>query len=83
MTELHVILPRDLEALVARRIAQGDYVDGDDYVRDLLRRDLHRTEEDRQWLQAMIDEGLASGIVDREPEDVLEDIIAERRASRG
>lgn len=77
MTELHVTLPPNLQAWVAQRVADGDYVDGDDYVRDLLRRDLGRADEDRRWLQAMIDEGLASGIVDREPEDVLEDILNE------
>ena len=83
MTQLNVTLPPNLEAWVARRIAQGDYVDGDDYVRDLLRRDLHHADDDRRWLQSMIDEGLASGIVDAEPEDVLEEIIAERRVARG
>lgn len=78
MTQLHVTLPPTLEAWVAQRVAQGDYLDGDDYVRDLLRRDRRRSEEDRRWLQSMLDEGLKSGIIDAEPEDALEEIIAER-----
>jgi hypothetical protein len=34
-------------------------------------------------LRALIDEGLASGIIDAEPEVVLDQIIAERRARYG
>lgn len=83
MTQLHVTLPPTLEAWVAQRVAQGDYLDGDDYVRDLLRRDRGHAEEDHRWLQTQIDVGLASGIIDAEPEDVLDDIMNEDPDFRG
>lgn len=57
----------------------GLYSDATDYIRDLLRRD----REDTSWLRARIEEGLASGIVDAEPEDVLDAIMAEDPDLRG
>ncbi len=77
MSELHVSLPSSLEAALQSRVEQGGYTDAPEYVRDLLRRDLSHHAEERRWLKAMIDEGLASGIDDREPEEVLAEIIAE------
>lgn len=72
-----IALPPGLKDWVETRLAAGDYADVSDYLRDLLRRDRDGAAVDRQWLKAMIDEGLASGIVDAEPEDVLAAIIAE------
>lgn len=75
MTELTISLPPVLKQWIDERVAQGLYADATDYVRDLLRRD--QAAEDDSWLQAMIDEGLASKALDAEPEDVLDAIIAE------
>lgn len=76
MSTLNVSMPAALEQWVRRRIAQGRYADAADYVRDLVRRDQQAAEEDAAWLKAAIEEGLASGTIDAEPEDVIEDIIA-------
>ena len=65
MTDLHVRLPAALDAALQSRVAAGGYLDAPEYVRDLLRRDLGDNVEDRQWLKAMIDEGLASGICEK------------------
>lgn len=75
MTELTISLPPVLKQWIDERVAQGLYADATDYVRDLLRRD--QAAEDDSWLQAMIDDGLASKALDAEPEDVLDAIIAE------
>lgn len=83
MSELSISMPPALEQWVYARLAQGRYADAADYVRDLVRRDQETVEDDNRWLKAMIDEGLASGSIDVEPEAVVEQIIADRSARRG
>ena len=39
--------------------------------------------KETEWLREQIAEGLASGMIDKEPEDVIEEIIAARRARNG
>ncbi len=82
MTELSKILPPDLENWIATRVAEGQFFDAGDYLRELVRRDRAEV-EDTAWVREMVAEGLASGIVDKDPSDVIEEIIAERRARRG
>lgn len=76
MTQLNIDMPPALQHWVDRRIAEGRFADATDYVRDLVRRDQERTEGDAAWVREMIAEGLASGVVDAEPEDVLREIMA-------
>lgn len=76
-------MPPALQQWVDTRLAQGRYADADDYLRDLVRRDQERAEEDTLWLKTMIEEGLAAGIVDAEPEDLIEEIIAKYPTSNG
>lgn len=76
MTQLTISMPPALEAWVQTRVAEGLYADAADYVRDLVRRDHADAEDDVQWVRAAIEEGLASGVIDREPEDVLKEIMA-------
>jgi antitoxin ParD1/3/4 len=83
MTELSLTVPPDLQRWLELRLSQGRYADAGDYVRDLIRRDQDAEAEDTAWVTAMLEEGLASGVVDKEPEDVIEEIIANRRARRG
>ena len=75
MNDLSKILPPDLETWIETRVAGGEYFDSADYLRQLVRKDRDEV-EDTAWVRAMIEEGLASGIVDQEPEDVIEEIIA-------
>lgn len=77
MTHLNVAIPPSLESWVNTRIAQGRYADAADYVRDLVRRDQENADDERAWLQAEIDKGLASGLVAGEAEDVLDAVMAE------
>jgi antitoxin ParD1/3/4 len=49
-------------------------------MRDLVRRDQEAAMTETEWLRELVAEGLASGVVDEEPETVIENIIARRRA---
>jgi antitoxin ParD1/3/4 len=71
-----ISMPPALEQWVDKRLAEGRYADTGDYLRDLIRRDQEAAEEDVRWVRAMIEEGLTSGVVDAEPEDVLREIMA-------
>ncbi len=81
MTELSKILPPDLESWIETRVAQGGFFDAGDYLRELVRRDRAEV-EDTAWVREKVAEGLASGVIDKDPTEVIEDIIAERRARR-
>lgn len=82
MAQLNVSIPSALKAWIDTRVDQGRYSSASDYIRDLVRRDQDREPEDAAWLQKMLDEGEASGVLDRDPYQVLEDVIAEGRAKR-
>lgn len=82
MTDLSFAIPPAMLDWLNQQVAEGRYVDAGDYLRDLLRREQEDAQE-LAWLREQIAEGLASGIVDKEPEDVIEEIIAARRARHG
>jgi antitoxin ParD1/3/4 len=78
----------EIQEWIAARLAEGGYADEEDYLLDLIRRDMQgaafdETPEEIAWVREKVAEGLASGVIDKEPEDVIEEIIAERRARRG
>lgn len=82
MTDLSFSLPSSLQSWIEAQVSQGHYADAGDYLRDLIRR--HRKEaEDLARLRTLIEEGEASGFIDADPETLIEEIIAERRARRG
>ncbi len=83
MMQLNISMPPALKEWVDSRLAQGRYTDAAEYLRDLVRRDKDGAEDDQRWLKTMIEEGLASGTIDAEPEDVIEEIIAEFPARNG
>jgi len=81
MTDLSFSFPPAMLDWLEQRVAQGDYVDAGDYLRDLIRRDQQAAENDAAWVRAMIAEGEASGFIEADPAQVIEDIIAEISAS--
>lgn len=81
MTDLSKFLPPDLEHWIETRVAEGRFFDASDYLRELIRRDRAEV-EDTAWVREKVAEGLASGIIDKDPTEVIEDIIAARRARR-
>jgi antitoxin ParD1/3/4 len=56
---MNVALPDSMRAYVAQRVESGQYGNTSEYVRDLIRQDQRAQEVKR--LQAMVEEGLASG----------------------
>lgn len=83
MSQLNVSIPPQLKSWIEHRVAEGRYSSASDYVRDLVRRDQESEPNDIEWIRGLIAEGLASDIVDKDPRDVMEEIIAERRARHG
>ena len=62
MATMNVSLPDPMKSWVERQSSEGRYANSSDYVRDLIRRDQIRTEAVAR-MQALVDEGLASGMV--------------------
>jgi antitoxin ParD1/3/4 len=76
MSQLTISLPPELQGWVDARLAKGGYTDAESYVRQLIQHDRYAYEAEVQRVRKLIDEGLASGVLDAEPEDVLDEIIA-------
>jgi antitoxin ParD1/3/4 len=83
MAQLNVSIPPALKSWIDHRVAEGRYSSASDYVRDLVRRDQDAEPDDIEYVKALLAEGEASGISDEEPETIIENIIARRRARRG
>lgn len=79
MPQLNLSIPPALKNWVDTKVAEGRYSSASDYVRDLVRRDQEAANLETEWLRGLIAEGLASGMVDEEPEAIIERIIAKRR----
>jgi antitoxin ParD1/3/4 len=81
MSQLNVSIPPALKSWIDARVAEGRYSSASDYVRDLVRRDQDSAADETVWLRGLIEEGLASGVLNQRPEDVLREIMAEYPAS--
>jgi antitoxin ParD1/3/4 len=75
MAQIHVALSDDLGEWATARAAERHLADANEYVADLLRRDREEAEQLAR-LQAGIDEGLTSGISDRDPLEYLSGLRA-------
>lgn len=82
MAQVNVALPQDLSDWAQARAAQDGYADPADYVRDVVRREREH-EEKLARLRAAIDEGLASGVSDRDPFEYLAELRAGLRRASG
>jgi antitoxin ParD1/3/4 len=81
LPQLSISVPEGLKRWIDTRLAEGDFSSPSDYVRDLLRRDRERADE-TAWVQAMIDEGMASETLDQDPRDAIDEIVAAGRKRR-
>jgi antitoxin ParD1/3/4 len=79
MAQLNVSIPSALKAWIDTRVDQGRYSSASDYIRDLVRRDQDEEPDQRAWLLAELEKGLASPILDRDGFQVLDDVVAEGR----
>lgn len=75
MATMNVSLPDAMKSWVEAQTEGGRYGNASDYVRDLIRRDQERATAIAE-LQALIDEGIASGVSTR----TFEEIMSEARA---
>jgi antitoxin ParD1/3/4 len=95
MGEMTFNFPPALQRWIEAQVAEGRYADAADYLRDLVRRDQNgllgdadeafakETPEYVAWVREQVAEGLASGVLHRDPRDVLDEIVATRHARRG
>lgn len=83
MIHVNITLPPELQDWIESRITDGAYVDAEDYVRDLLRRDQNAHAAEIQRVKTLIEDGLSSGTLDAEPEDILHEVVAGIDRSHG
>jgi antitoxin ParD1/3/4 len=67
MATMNISLPEKLKSFVEKRVAEGDFSNASDYVRDLLRKDQLRNAASAEIRQALED-GDASGYLPYERE---------------
>ena len=77
MTQLTVTMPPNIERWVEAQVATGDFIDASDFLRELLRREYVRSSDERAWLKAMVTEGLASGVIEQDIDEMFDEVIAE------
>ena len=82
MTDLSFSLPSDLARRVESRIAEGEFADAGEYLRELVQRDLDEA-ADAAWVREKIAEGEASGFIDKDAREVLREIVAELHQEDG
>lgn len=80
MATMNVSLPDAMKDWVESRVGTGQYANASDYVRDLIRMDQKRAEA-REKLQQMVDDALASGVVEMTSEELLERVMAKAEAA--
>ena len=75
-------LDADQEAFVNARVAEGQYSDAGDYVRELVRLDQEYARKLAELRQA-IQEGIDSGVSDRTVEQIWDEARRRHRAKHG
>ena len=71
MATMNVSLPDPMKQWVEAQMESGRYSNASDYVRDLIRHDQERSAKIAE-LQKLIDEGLASGVSERNMSQILD-----------
>ena len=70
-------MPEGLRKWAEQRVSEGLYADTGDYIRALIRQDQEEAARETVWLQAMIDEGLASEPLAEDAFEAIDAVIAE------
>ncbi len=77
MVTMNVSLPEQMKAWAEKQSHDGQYANVSDYVRDLIRKDRERHAKIEN-MQALVQEGLASGIGSRSMDEILQDAKAKK-----
>jgi antitoxin ParD1/3/4 len=83
MSQMTVSLSPDLQGYVDARVAAEGLTDSAEFVRAVLERERRTYRDDVARVQALLDEGHASGVLDIEPEQILDEIMADLSTRRG
>lgn len=75
MATMNISLPDPMKQWVEGQAETGRYSNASDYVRDLIRRDQERAMKIAH-MQALVDEGRASGASTRSVEDIFAEAAA-------
>ncbi len=70
-----ITLPDAMEAWIATQTASGRYGSDSEYIRDLIRRDQERHDAIEQ-LRTLIEEGRASGLSDKTPQQIVAEALS-------
>lgn len=76
MATMNISLPDRMKKWVEKQVKTGRYANASDYVRDLIRERQDEAAATAE-LQRLIDEGLASGLSERSPEEIRDAVLAE------
>jgi antitoxin ParD1/3/4 len=76
MATMNISLPQQMKAWVEAQSEDGKYGNSSDFVRDLIRREQVRKEKIAH-VQAMVDEGIASGLSELSMEELFESAKAQ------
>lgn len=76
MATMNISLPKKMKDWVEKRVSEGSYANSSDYIRDLIREDEERRQVYDEIMQAAED-GLASGLSERTPQEIVEATLAE------
>lgn len=82
MATMNISLPDPMKAWVEEQAKSGRYANTSDVVRDLIRREQVKADKIAN-MQRLIDEARASGISDRTPRQIFEDVKAEFERRKG
>lgn len=74
MATMNVSLPGPMKAWVEAQTEDGRYSNSSDYVRDLIRRDQERQDKIAR-VQALVTEGLESGVSERSMADIRDEAV--------
>jgi antitoxin ParD1/3/4 len=75
MATMNLSLPDEMKEWVEKQAATGRYANVSDYMRDVLRREQGMVAR----FQSMVDDALASGVVEMSADELFEDINRRNR----
>lgn len=78
MATMNISLPDQMKAFVEAQSADGKYANSSDYIRDLIRREQIKAEK-IVAMQALLDEGEASGYVEMSIDEVFDSVVSKAR----